>query len=87
MEGCSDPGVPPFRSRVPRVPARLERGQAAAIVPRPDHLSCLAKDLPRFDITPAAEAIEKCPKKIILKTVAFPEGVAAAASAAAHSSD
>jgi len=46
-----------------------------------------AKDLPRFDITPAAEAIEKCPKKIILKTVAFPEGVAAAASAAADSSD
>lgn len=40
-----------------------------------------AKDLPRFGITPAAEAIEKCPKKIILKTIAFPEEVAAHAAA------
>jgi len=37
-----------------------------------------ATDLPRFDTTPAVAAIEKCPRKIIIKTIAFPEGVAVA---------
>ena len=36
-----------------------------------------AKDLPRFVGVPAGEAIEKCPRKIILKTPAYPEVVAA----------
>ena len=40
-----------------------------------------ATDLPAFDTTPAEAAIEKCPRKIILKTIAFPEGVGAAATA------
>jgi electron transport complex protein RnfB len=39
------------------------------------------RDLPQFSITPAPDAIEKCPRGIILKTSAFPEGVAAAAAA------
>ncbi|MBU0595600.1 4Fe-4S dicluster domain-containing protein [Candidatus Bipolaricaulota bacterium] len=36
------------------------------------------KDLPRFGAAPAPDAIEKCPRSIILKTNAFPEGVVAA---------
>jgi len=37
-----------------------------------------AKDLPAFGTAVAAAAIEKCPRKIILKTVAYPTEVAAA---------
>lgn len=40
-----------------------------------------AKDLPSFDTTLAEVAIEKCPRKIIIKTVAFPETVGATAAA------
>ncbi|MFC2106364.1 4Fe-4S dicluster domain-containing protein [Candidatus Bipolaricaulota bacterium] len=40
-----------------------------------------ATDLPQFDTTPAEAAIEKCPRKIIIKTIAFPEGVAVAGNA------
>jgi len=36
------------------------------------------KDLPQFSTTPAPDAIEKCPRNIILKTAAFPEGLVAA---------
>lgn len=39
------------------------------------------RDLPQFSTTPAPDAIEKCPRGIILKTSAFPEGVAATAAA------
>jgi electron transport complex protein RnfB len=39
------------------------------------------RDLPQFSITPAPDAIEKCPRSIILRTSAFPEGVTAAATA------
>ena len=38
-----------------------------------------AKDLPRFVGVPAVVAIEKCPRKIILKTPAYPDLVAAQA--------
>lgn len=37
------------------------------------------KDLPQFTTAPAPDAIEKCPRSIILKTSSFPEGVVAAA--------
>jgi electron transport complex protein RnfB len=37
-----------------------------------------AKDLPAFSVVPAPDALEKCPRNIILKTAAFPQGVAAA---------
>ena len=34
------------------------------------------RDLPQFSTTPAPDAIEKCPRSIILKTSAYPEGIA-----------
>lgn len=37
------------------------------------------RDLPQFGTTPAPDAIEKCPRSIILKTSAYPEGIAVGA--------
>ncbi len=37
------------------------------------------RDLPQFSTTPAPDAIEKCPRSIILKTSAYPEGIAVGA--------
>ena len=46
-----------------------------------------AKDLPRFVGVPAAEAIEKCPRKIILKTPAFPADLVSTTSSKPTESD
>ena len=46
-----------------------------------------ARDLPAFSTTPAPAAIEKCPRKIILKTPSFLEGVAVAAVGEATSDE
>ncbi len=45
------------------------------------------RDLPEFSTTPAPDAIEKCPRKIILKTPAYPEATVMAARAAEDASD
>jgi electron transport complex protein RnfB len=45
------------------------------------------KDLPRFVGVPAPAAIEKCPRKIILKTAAFPADLVSAPSSEAEASE
>jgi len=45
------------------------------------------RDLPQFSTTPAPDAIEKCPRNIILKTSAFPDAPAATASEVTQASD
>jgi len=45
------------------------------------------KDLPQFSTEPAPDGIEKCPRSIILKTSAFPEGVVATAASSQAGQD
>ena len=83
------PGRRPLLARS-RTPAFLDaelRGLGGLVVraagePGPHEQQNDERDLPQFSTTPAPAAIEKCPRKIILRTPTFPEALIPAPVAA-----